>query len=100
MPNSGSAPYVLTAIFESKNLIDGVNYSLELRGASLVGSCPLPSFTSTNNATGVTSFLASDTYTISSPSIPEGSCNVQNLIIRNVVTGAVVSNQYVSISNV
>lgn len=97
-PTSGAPPYVLSATFAEQYLIDGVRYLLRARNSTSTGVCPTVG-TTMAPAEYAEQLLSVGTYTIIGP-VASGSCRTTTLQIVNVLTGAVVSESSVNVSNI
>lgn len=99
-PTSGDAPYILNADISNKLGFELGLYSLELRNATNAGSCPAPIYSGGMLTPQAVELLTLGTTTITTPSVPTGSCRIYTLLVRNIVTGSRVSEKTVSINNV
>lgn len=97
-PTSGDAPYVYTADFTGKDVIDGVSFSLEARTTVLVNECFLGMSDGVNSQTIVDNILNTGSHT-SMTSVGAGFCRTVSLIIRNMNTGMVVDYKNITIDN-
>lgn len=97
-PTAGDAPYVLNATFDNIASIDFINYSLELRSSSQVGSCFMDVSEGPDTPSISQSLLASGSATLLN-SVPAGSCSTRSLIIRDLSTNAIIESQNVYIDN-
>lgn len=97
-PTSGDAPYVYTADFSSKDLIDGVSFDLEARTTVLENECFVGVSDGVNSPTIVNNLLDTGSHT-SMTSVGAGYCRTVSLIIRSLVTGQVVDYMNITIDN-
>lgn len=98
-PTSGDAPYILSADIADKVNIDGVNYALEVRPNTTIGSCLVGISTDPSNTNIVQSLLATDSYMVSG-NVNVGSCRTYSLIIRDLRTDTIISSENAVIDNV
>lgn len=98
-PTSGAGPYVFTAEFSNRDHLFFDLYALEVRPRTGVGSCPAPAVSGTQAPGAESLLLASDSYT-TIPSVDAGSCLVSTVVIRNTVTGDIVSQASASVDNI
>lgn len=98
-PTSGASPYTFEAQFSNAINIDGIHFSLEFLRAQVSGACPTDANTYVPVAGAASALLATGTF-VAVSSAPVGSCQGSRLIIRNMSTGAIVSQEEVFINNV
>lgn len=97
-PTSGAAPYVLTADISDKESLFWDRYALELRTRSSSGSCATPIMTSPPNNVIGAALLESGTSTLVAD-VPIGSCQVFSLVIRDLETDLIISQEVAQVSN-
>lgn len=97
-PTSGATPYLFTADFENKDNFSLGNFTLYAYAISGEGVCPAPSFGGSGLPDMSQSLLNDGSYTMSSGSVPVGSCRVFNLVIKDI-SGVVIDNKTVAIDN-
>lgn len=98
-PNTGSAPYVLSAIFTDQSMIDNVVYGIKTTISYLYGSCGVPLFSGDNaqQETSV-SLLQTGSYTYTGELAP-GYCYVISVFIYRISDNVVVSSATTKIDN-
>ena len=97
-PTSGAGPYVFTAEFTNKESLFSNQYQLEVRPRTGEGSCPAPA-TSGQRASGAEANLLNSSSYTSVATIPEGSCMTSTVVIRDLDTGTVISQETAQIDN-
>ena len=80
--------------------IDFVNYSLEFRAGTTVGSCGSGVQVGANQQTIVSAIMVSGSAVQTGTSVPSGSCRVFSLIIRDLSDGSVLDSMNVTVDNV
>lgn len=99
-PTSGEAPYFLSAAFDNKTYIDGVNFIASVRSSSLVGSCPLVGTANPLGVQRMQQLLASGSVDSGYTSVASGSCLAITLSVSRVSDGVVVAASTVTVDNV
>lgn len=97
-PTSGAPPYMLSATFAEKHLIDGVQYVLRARNSTGTEVCPTVG-TTMAPPEYAEQLLSVGTYEIIGP-VASGSCRTTTLQIVDVLSNTVVSQQSVYVSNI
>lgn len=73
-------------------------YQLEVRPRTGEGSCPVPTTTGQRASGAEANLLNNSSYT-SATTIPEGSCMTSTVLIRDLDTGSIVSQETAQIDN-
>lgn len=98
-PTSGSAPYVLSATFAEKYLIDDINYRITVRFSQATGSCPAVGVADTLSESQLADLLENGS-TSSAATVSSGACRTFTLRILRVSDSAVVASSSVYIDNI
>ena len=98
-PTAGDGPYLFSATFSEANYIDNVHFGVEYRSLTNSGSCPTDGMAGPNTQNVANALLTAGTYS-GSANVPAGSCRASTLLIRNLISNAVVSAMTVTIDNV
>ena len=98
MPNSGSAPYTLTASFDNVDMLSSGDYTLSLTSGVSASFCPSFSTGGVNFPDLVASLIATGS-AVYNTSVPVGSCRSFNLFIRSVDSNEVVSPSHLVVDN-
>ena len=99
VPTSGAQPYVYTAVFQDKQLIDGVNYRFEGRQINNIGSCSTNPYATTVNVGMTNAIMLNNTATYGA-TIPAGRCLSLFAMIINVKTGQAIQIERATVNNV
>lgn len=97
-PSRGGAPYVFTAEFTDQVNFLPSRYTLLFRNNSTVGSCA-SSVSGNSNPTAAQALMQNNTYTLSGPSVPAGSCNRYRITVYDVITDMSISSLDVTVDN-
>lgn len=98
-PSTGVAPYVLTAVFNNKELLDGVNYRLESAIVDNVGSCVTNINAGVNDQARANTILATNGLT-AMQTVNTGSCRAFILRIRDIPNNTIIQGLIAHVDNV
>lgn len=98
-PTSGTVPFVFTADFYSRYALDTGLYRLQFYVNTMEGSCPNGNPLGTSQTEPVLAILDTGTYIQTTGYIPIGSCRTVTLVIREVETNEIISQEMVNIDN-
>lgn len=98
-PSNGNPPYVLTAQWLNKSLIDDVNYKLEARLQTTPGSCLINTFPGAVNANVTNALKNTSSYTYNIL-VPNGSCVAVTVRIVKISDNSVISQLTAHINNI
>lgn len=98
-PTSGPEPYILSAVFEHPQLIDGLVYKINVGYITTVGSCPTSGNFQNLSAAQVNTLLTSGSVS-HYQTVASGSCRNYTLTISRVSDNTVIASSTVFVDNV
>lgn len=99
-PTSGASPYFLSAIINTSESIDSVNYVASIRYSVGTGSCPTAGTGLALAKQVVDEIIAGNNVQLAISTVPAGTCRTFTLVITRVNDGKVVDSANAYIDNV
>lgn len=97
-PSSGDAPYVIAWVVENKGSFNTGYFSVSVRSVQTTGSCTASVISGANRPADVAALLANDQFNFIT-TVPAGSCRNVSVLITDLRSNEVVSQDYVLIDN-